>query len=44
MDNHSVLESIYEGVLDENPDLDLNEETRKVAQTLSLQLFRERSI
>ena len=42
--NQEVLERIYEEVLDEKPELDENNETRKVAQVVTFQLFQERSL
>ncbi len=44
MMNQEVLERIYEEVLDEKPELDENNETRKVAQVVTFQLFQERSL
>ena len=44
MMNQEVLERIYEEVMDEKPELDENNETRKVAQVVTFQLFQERSL
>ena len=44
MKNQEVLERIYEEVLEENPELDENYETRKVAQEMTFRLFQERGL